>query len=90
MFDDVALAPGFVRRRLLRRSLAASMLEGSPRAARTAKILLGETWWEVARTAAWAAAPGAAWYEGRGTSATLPRRLSHPLRVLLPPPPGGH
>jgi hypothetical protein len=78
-----ALSPGPVRRRLLERSLAASTREGSdPRAAWTAKLLLGETWWEVARTAAWAATPGAAWYEGRGARASLPRRIAHPLRLF--------
>ncbi len=78
-----ALAPGRVRRRLLVRSLAASTREGAgPGAAWTAKLLLGETWWEVARTAAWAAAPGPDWYEARGRRPGAARRLAHPLRLL--------
>lgn len=80
-----ALAPGPLRRRLLHRSLAASALGARDRAAWTAKALLGETWWDVARTAAWAAAPGDAWWEARGLRATRTRRIAHPLRVLRPP-----
>jgi hypothetical protein len=78
-----ALSPGPVRRRLLHRTLAASAREGaSPRAAWTAKLLLGDSWWEVARTAAWAVVPGAAWHESRGAAPSAARRLTHPLRVL--------
>jgi hypothetical protein len=81
-----ALAPGPVRRRLLRRSLAAShataMRVPDARAARMAKLLLGESWWDVARTAAWAAAPGRAWYDRRGEASSLGRRLAHPARAL--------
>jgi hypothetical protein len=81
-----ALAPGPVRRRLLQRSLAASHAGVTRipdlRAARVAKLLLGESWWDVARTAAWAAAPGRAWYDARGEAASLGRRLVHPLRSL--------
>jgi hypothetical protein len=81
-----ALAPGPVRRRLLRRSLAASHSGASripdARAARVAKLLLGESWWDVARTAAWAAAPGRTWYERREEASSWSRRLVHPLRAL--------
>lgn len=53
------LAPGPVQRRLLHRSLAACQCEGrASRAARTARLLLGENWWEVARAAARTAKPG--------------------------------
>lgn len=74
------LAPGPVRRRLLHRSLAQSgdARFRSPRAAWTAKLLLGESWWDVARTAAWAAAPGAEWFEARGRDASLASRATHP------------
>jgi hypothetical protein len=51
-----ALAPGPVRRRLLHRSLAAGA-RGSARPARVARLLLGESWWDVARSAASAALP---------------------------------
>jgi hypothetical protein len=62
-----ALAPGLVRRRLLHRSLAVAQRDGSGRRpARVAKLLLGETWWDVARTAAWAVRPGPTWYQARG------------------------
>jgi hypothetical protein len=89
-----ALAPGPVRRQLLRRSLAASGSEADLRSGRVAKLLLGESWWDVARTAAWAAAPGRSWYEKRGETATLGRRLRNPARVLSrrpgrPAGPGG-
>lgn len=77
------LAPGPMRRRLLHRSLAISTA-GDARAAWTAKVLLGESWWDVARTAAWAVAPGEAWYEGRGERPTPARRAAHPLRMLRP------
>lgn len=82
-----ALAPGPVRRRLLHRSLAASAAnERNQRAAWTAKLLLGESWWMVARTAAWAAFPGAAWHEARGRTSRASRRIGHPARVLLASP----
>lgn len=52
------LSPGPVRSRLLQRSLAASQGRGSScGAARAARALLGENWWEVARAAARNAAP---------------------------------
>jgi len=60
------LAPGPVRRQLLHRTLAgADGSQEARRRERVAKLLLGESWWDVARTAAWAAAPGRAWYEER-------------------------
>ncbi len=78
-----SVAPGPVRRLLLQRSLAASLRPGSPpRAAWTAKLLLGESWWDVARTAAWAAAPGAAWHHARGRAATPSQPLSHAVSSL--------
>jgi hypothetical protein len=52
------LAPGPLRRRLLHRSLAAAAA-GAPRPARVANLLLGESWWDVARTA-WSTLPEAA------------------------------
>lgn len=80
-----ALAPGPVRRRLLHRSLARSgEAHARSRAAWTAKLLLGETWWDVARTAAWAAAPGPDWFEARGRGASAGVRAAHPLRALAP------
>jgi hypothetical protein len=81
------LAPGPLRRRLLHRSLSWSA--DDPRRVRsawTAKLLLGETWWDVARTASWAAAPGEAWYEARGRTPSLRQRLAHPLRLGAPRP----
>lgn len=78
------LAPGVVRRELLHRTLSASMRDGAgKRPGRMAKLLLGESWWEVARTAAWATLPGAAWYAARGEDGTLRRRLRQPARALL-------
>jgi len=81
-----ALAPGPVRRRLLHRSLARSgeASARTSRAAWTAKLLLGESWWDVARTAAWAAAPGADWFEARGREASWAARAAHPLRAAVP------
>jgi hypothetical protein len=81
------LAPGPLRRSLLRRTLASSFRrDGRSRAARAAKLLLGETWWDVARTAAWALRPGEAWYAARGLrrSGSAP-----PLRTLASRPAGG-
>jgi hypothetical protein len=79
-----ALAPGPVRRGLLHRSLSASMRdEASRRPGRVAKLLLGESWWDVARTAAWATLPGAAWYAARGEAPRFRRRLTQPARAWL-------
>ena len=79
-----ALAPGPVRRGLLHRSLSASMRdEASRRPGRVAKLLLGESWWDVARTAAWATLPGAAWYAARGEEPGFRRRLAQPARAWL-------
>jgi hypothetical protein len=59
------LAPGPVRRRLLHRSLAASQGKGSTSsAARAARLLLSENWWEVARAAARNASPAQVWQGG--------------------------
>lgn len=70
------LAPGPLRRQLLHRSLAASHRStGGEAGGRVAKLLLGETWWDVARTATWAAAPGRAWYEERGLVPPSLRRI---------------
>jgi hypothetical protein len=70
------LSPGPVRRQLLHRSLAASHGEvGADTSGRVAKLLLGESWWDVARTATWAAAPGRAWYEERGLEPPRLRRI---------------
>jgi len=78
------LAPGPVRRGLLHRSLSASMRdEASRRPGRVAKLLLGESWWDVARTAAWATLPGAAWYAARGEEPGFGRRLAQPARAWL-------
>lgn len=59
-----ALAPGPLRRRAIRRGLARSQ-EGPHLAGRMAKLLLGDSWRDVARTALWALAPGRAWWEER-------------------------
>ena len=70
------LSPGLVRRQLLHRSLAASHGETSTATSgRVAKLLLGESWWNVARTATWAAAPGRTWYEERGLEPSPVRRI---------------
>jgi hypothetical protein len=80
------LAPGPVRRRLLHRSLSPSSPDHDPkRRDRVAKLLLGESWWDVARTAAWATHPGRSWYEKRGETPNASRRLIHPLRALTQP-----
>ncbi len=78
-----ALRPGPVRRRLLHRSLAASAVDRGPGSAWAAKLLLGESWWDVARTAAWAASPGEGWYAARGEVPGRGRRGTHPLRTML-------
>jgi hypothetical protein len=79
------LAPGPVRRRLLHRSLAACQVKGgASRAARTARLLLGESWWEVARAAARTAAPGTGAHPGWRTSSGTQVRFSHPVRVVSP------
>jgi hypothetical protein len=86
-----ALAPGPVRRSLLHRSLAASEARPASRSrGRVAKLLLGESWWDVARTAAWAAAPGPAWYAERRTHPpTRPSaRPSGPPAGISGPPAG--
>lgn len=71
------LAPGPVRRQLLHRSLAAAgARESDLRPGRVAKLLLGESWWDVARTAA----PVRGWYAKRGEPTTLSRRLRSPVR----------
>jgi hypothetical protein len=78
------LAPGPVRRRLLHRSLAACQRTGaSARTARTARVLLSESWWEVARAAARTAAPGGGQPQG-GVPRGNQIRLSHPVRVVSP------
>ncbi len=69
------LSPGPVRRRLLHRTLAVSQARPADRRpARLAKLLLGESWWDVARTAAWAARPGPAWHAARASSGNVVRR----------------
>lgn len=77
------LAPGPVRRHLLHRTLAACQVSrGASGAARAARLLLGESWWEVARAAAHTAAstnPGSR--RGAIPGATQVR-LSHPVRVV--------
>jgi hypothetical protein len=80
------LSPGPLRRSLLHRSLAVTMADRRrPRTAWAAKLLLGESWWDVARTAAWAAAPGSGWYGARARASGAARRLVPPPRVLGPP-----
>lgn len=79
------LAPGPLRRRLLHRSLAACQVKGgTSRSARAARLLLGESWWEVARAAARTASPGTGrpprWRAPSGTQV----RFSHPVRVVSP------
>jgi hypothetical protein len=75
------LAPGPVRRHLLHRSLAASQgKRSSCNAARAARLLLGENWWEVARAAARNAAPGHGW---NGPNSAL-LRLSQSVAAVSP------
>jgi hypothetical protein len=79
------LAPGPVRRRLLHRSLAACQVSGATSgAARAARLLLSESWWEVARAAARTAAPGTAGSPRRANAAGTQVRFSHPVRVVSP------
>jgi hypothetical protein len=79
------LAPGPVRRRLLHRSLAACQVSGAASgAARAARLLLSESWWEVARAAARTAAPGTAGSPRRANAAGTQVRFSHPVRVVSP------
>jgi hypothetical protein len=79
------LAPGPVRRRLLHRSLAACLVSGGASgAARAARLLLGESWWEVARAAARTAAPGTAGNPGWARATGTQVRFSHPVRVVSP------
>ena len=69
------LAPGRVRRQLLHRTLAGQDdAQSALTRGRVAKVLLGESWWDVARTAAWAASPGRAWHEDRATDAPATQR----------------
>ncbi|MEM7411661.1 MAG: nucleotidyltransferase family protein [Myxococcota bacterium] len=78
------LAPGPVRKRLLHRSLARTAQEPRhQRRAWTVKLLLGESWWDVARTAAWAASPGEAWFSEPGR-----RPDAHPLHAWRSRPGG--
>ncbi len=77
------LAPGPVRRRLLHSSLRPSAAPSeAQRRDRVAKLLLGESWWDVARTAAWASNPGRSWYEKRGERSDLAQRIANPVRML--------
>jgi len=79
------LAPGPVRRHLLHRSLAACQVSGSASgAARAARLLLGESWWEVARAAARTAAPRSPANRGRAVATGTQVRFSHPVRVVSP------
>jgi hypothetical protein len=79
------LSPGPVRRRLLHRSLAASQGKGSGcNAARAARLLLGENWWEVARAAARNAAPRHARAQAWGEASPALVRLSQSMHVASP------
>jgi hypothetical protein len=79
------LSPGPVRRRLLHRSLAASQGKGSGcNAARAARLLLGENWWEVARAAARNAAPRHARAQAWGGASPALVRLSQSMHVASP------
>jgi hypothetical protein len=79
------LAPGPLRRRLLHRSLAACQVKGgTSRAAWTARLLLGESWWEIARAAARTAAPGSGGHPAWRTPSGTQVRFSHPVRVVSP------
>jgi hypothetical protein len=80
------LSPGPVRRRLLHRSLAASQGKGSScSAARAARLLLSENWWEVARAAARNAAPGHGRGQALGGEASPAFvQLSQSMRVTSP------
>jgi hypothetical protein len=79
------LSPGPLRRHLLHRSLAASQGKGSGcNAARAARLLLGENWWEVARAAARNAAPGNGRARTWGEAGPALVRLSQSMSVASP------
>ena len=80
------LSPGPIRRVLLNRSLVASQGKGdSCSAARAARLLLGDSWWEVARAAARNAAQGhgRAWVLGGEASPALVQ-LSQSMHIASP------